>query len=147
MQQENFPFLASMWMCKARNESIEIMFCCYVRRECLQVFDLVMLVWKNQKVDCVMCFQESELYVSISGEHGRLSSLKAVSVLCFQDPLFFGYTRLFHMNLWKTNFARQLLPNHGPWNLWWLGWFQGDGHKWGNYGFLITKNIAHIFFD
>ncbi len=39
-------------------------------------------------MDCVLCFQESELYVSISGEHGRLGSLKAVSVLCFQDPLF-----------------------------------------------------------
>jgi hypothetical protein len=36
----------------------------------------------------VLCFQESELYVSISGEHGRLGSLKGVSVLCFQDPLF-----------------------------------------------------------
>jgi hypothetical protein len=36
----------------------------------------------------VLCFQESELYVSISGEHGHLGSLKAVSVLCFQDPLF-----------------------------------------------------------
>jgi hypothetical protein len=91
MQQETFPFLASVWMCKAGDESIEIMFCCYVGRECLQVFDLVMLVWKNQKVDCVLCFQESELYVSISGEHGRLGSLKAVSVLCFQDPLFLGY--------------------------------------------------------
>jgi hypothetical protein len=39
-------------------------------------------------VDCVLCFQESTLYVSISGEHGRLGSLKAISVLCFQDPLF-----------------------------------------------------------
>ncbi len=36
----------------------------------------------------MLCFQESELYVSISGEHGRLGSLKVVSVLCFQDPLF-----------------------------------------------------------
>jgi hypothetical protein len=36
----------------------------------------------------VLCFQECELYVSISREHGRLGSLKAVSVLCFQDPLF-----------------------------------------------------------
>ncbi len=50
-----------------------------------------MLVWKNQKVDCVLCFQESELYVSISREHGHLGSLKAVNVLCFQDPLFLGY--------------------------------------------------------
>jgi hypothetical protein len=40
-------------------------------------------------VDCVLCFQESALYVSISGEHGHLGSLKAISVLCFQDPLFF----------------------------------------------------------
>ncbi len=36
----------------------------------------------------MLCFQESELYVSISGEHGRLGSLKAVNVLCFQDLLF-----------------------------------------------------------
>jgi hypothetical protein len=25
---------------------------------------------------------------------------------------------LFHMNLWKTNFAQPLLQNHDPWNLW-----------------------------
>jgi hypothetical protein len=35
-----------------------------------------------------MCFWRSELYASDSGERGRLGSLKAVSALCFQDPLF-----------------------------------------------------------
>jgi len=25
---------------------------------------------------------------------------------------------LFHMRLWKKNFAWLLLPNHDPWNLW-----------------------------
>ncbi len=42
-------------------------------------------------MDCVLCFQESALYVSISGERGRLGSLKAINGLCFQDPFFFGY--------------------------------------------------------
>jgi len=36
----------------------------------------------------VLWFWRSELYASDSGEHGRLGSLKAVSALCFQDPLF-----------------------------------------------------------
>jgi hypothetical protein len=36
----------------------------------------------------VLCFWRSELYVSDSGERGRLGSVKAVSALCFQDPLF-----------------------------------------------------------
>jgi hypothetical protein len=26
---------------------------------------------------------------------------------------------VFHTNLWKTDFAWQLLPNCDPWNLWW----------------------------
>jgi hypothetical protein len=26
---------------------------------------------------------------------------------------------LFHMNLWKSNFAQLLLPNHDLWSLWW----------------------------
>ncbi len=43
-------------------------------------------------MDCVLCFQESTLYVSILGKHGRLGSLKAINVMCFQDPLFFGYS-------------------------------------------------------
>jgi len=36
----------------------------------------------------VLCFWRSELYASDSGEHGRLVSLKEISALCFQDPLF-----------------------------------------------------------
>jgi hypothetical protein len=36
----------------------------------------------------VLCFWRFELYASDSGEHGRLVLLKAISALCFQDPLF-----------------------------------------------------------
>ncbi len=36
----------------------------------------------------MLCFWRFELYASDSGEHGHLVSLKAISALCFQDPLF-----------------------------------------------------------
>ncbi len=36
----------------------------------------------------MLCFWRFELYASDSGEHGRLVLLKAISALCFQDPLF-----------------------------------------------------------
>jgi len=43
----------------------------------------------------VLCFWRSELYARDLGEHGRWGSLKAINALCFQDPLFFGYTHIY----------------------------------------------------
>ncbi len=67
----------------------------------------------------MLCFQESALYVSISGKHGRLGSLKAINVLCFQDPLFLVtgfsfYCVLFIQNLCllHTKYAFDLNCKH-----------------------------------